>query len=169
MYSRKYNSDYLVGQFWSQANTTNELPLAFPRSAYFVVPDIDFLQHIQAPFFSYIEQRNSLRSKSFTRHSLLAIFVTNSLSYALIPMRLLWPLVVRFIVDERRHSLFQVSSRFLSEIRWPEDFVSVKHSSSDRNCTQGRTEEGKRKRKIGPRIGHEGLRGENICVAPLFP
>ena len=109
--------------------------------------------------FSYIEQRNSLINKSFTHHSVKAIFVTNSLSYALVPIRLLWPLVVRFIIDGRRYSLFRVSSRFWSEIRWPENFVSVKHSFSDRNCTQGRTE-GKCKRKTDPRRGREGLRGE---------
>ena len=111
-------------------------------------------------FLSYILQCNSLRSKSFTRHSLLPIFVRNSLSYALIPMRLLWPLVVRFIVDGRRHSLFRVSSRFWSEIMWPEDFLCIKHSSSDRNGTQGKTEEGKCKRTVDPRTGHEGLRRE---------
>ena len=51
MYTRKYNSDCLVEQFWLEANTTNEFTLSFPTSGYFSLPDIGFLQHMQSPFF----------------------------------------------------------------------------------------------------------------------
>jgi len=50
-----------------------------------------------------------------------------SLSSTVVPMRLLWPVVVRFVVVVKRHFLFWVSSRFWSEKRCSENSVFYKH------------------------------------------
>jgi hypothetical protein len=69
--------------------------------------------------FSQVWQCNSTRTKNHTLHPSLAIvFVPVSLSSFLVPIRLLSPLVVSYVVCGKGHFLLSVSSRFWSEIRW---------------------------------------------------
>jgi len=116
--------NHFVLQFWSVVSTTNGLPLVFCTNAYFVVPDITFLAAFSVIFFFFcIWQCNNLSRKITPVIFADDLFVTMNLSYTLLRVRLLGPLVIRLVIVGKRHNLFWVSSRLWSEIRWQTNII----------------------------------------------
>lgn len=112
--------NHLVSQFWSVASATNRLSLVFCTNAYFVVPDITFLA--AHPVF-FIWRCNNLSRKITPVIFVDYLFVTMNLSYALVRVRLLCPLVICLVIVGKRLYLFWVSSRLWSEIRWHTNII----------------------------------------------
>ena len=124
MYFRRYNSKSLcvtilissVYHKWIASCLLHQC--IFRSTRYYISGSI--LSHF---FFFCIWQCNNLSRKITPVIFADDLFVTMNLSYTLLRVRLLGPLVIRLVIVGKRHNLFWVSSRLWSEIRWQTNII----------------------------------------------